>query len=83
MTETRQIHCDRCLEELTYSKGTTEYYLTLAYGRRSAERGVSAHHLVLVYPPLDGSKHFCGMACLAQWMNNKPSGSVTPQTKGV
>lgn len=65
---TRSIICDNCSSELIVdSSYPARYSLEL----RAINTGIntsSIQYAVGVNPPIESTKHFCGMDCLSKWI---------------
>ena len=63
----RSVLCDHCGSELVVdSCYPSNYCLEL----RVADYGFNSSgmvHDIMQFPPIDATKHFCGVACLARW----------------
>lgn len=59
--------CDHCDDDLTLSRGTTKFRLTLS--------STHLHHNniatigVYIHPPIERDYHFCGLSCLKKWLD--------------
>jgi hypothetical protein len=62
------IICDGCGKELiTKSSYPSVYALVLGY--TNVNRNTTGfEYAVMVYPPIDGTKHFCDTKCLSEWI---------------
>lgn len=65
MKETKII-CDYCQNDLFDEIHSYGYYLSLEV-RRHKTSGVVFD--VMLIPPIDQDKHFCGLGCLKQWLD--------------
>lgn len=65
MTETRRISCDGCEVDLSTTSGSGDFRLTLAAESVPIRGGIV--NAIMVHPPIDGTKHFCGLSCLRRW----------------
>lgn len=62
-----KVTCDHCGRDLTETKGAYEYRLVLA--NQFIPHTGSIVLDVLIPPPIDSTKHFCGTECLKKWVN--------------
>lgn len=67
------VTCDTCERDLSVSGGADAYRLVLAPEKLPHPGGV--HLDIMVYPPIDRTHYFCGLGCLARWVDaNRPAG---------
>ena len=73
MSENREILCDSCKKDLTYTNNCVDYRLVLSSQSKSpwftkdggTVGAVTAMH---IEPPIKGDKHFCSLVCLREWL---------------
>lgn len=63
----KEIKCDHCDSLLNEPDPYPDYYLNLTAKPKPTTDIVYA---VMVYPPIDQNKDFCGLKCLQEWINN-------------
>lgn len=61
-----KILCDFCESDITDSQGFPRYRLVLSQESLPVLGGCVCD--VLVQPPLDEVKYFCGVGCLKEWV---------------
>lgn len=64
----RSIICDSCNSELIID---SSYPANFSLELRAINTGINstgAQYAVCVHPPIDGPLHFCGKACLRNWV---------------
>jgi hypothetical protein len=77
MTEVSKITCDQCDNDLTYTENCEDYYVVLGNGSKSpwylrdGRRGGAVTAMAIAPPIKGGTKHFCGVGCLAAWLAEK------------
>jgi hypothetical protein len=76
MTETREIKCDACGADLTYTGNCEDYYLVLSnaamapwYAKEGYRGG--AVTAMAVSPAIKQTQHFCGLHCLDRWRDRE------------
>ena len=73
MSERTEIVCDACGEDVQYTGNAEGYRLVLGNQSRApwfvrdGLRGGAVTSMA-VQPPIDRAHHFCGLPCLAFWM---------------
>lgn len=70
MSEKSKITCDGCGSNLTTTGNSIDYRLVLA-NESIPLRGNFATDM-MIYPPVDGTKHFCRLDCLRRWVDATP-----------
>lgn len=76
MTETSQVVCDACGNDLTYTGNSEDYYLVLSSASklpwylREGERGGFVTDMAIA-PPMAKTGHFCGHKCLEDWIERR------------
>jgi hypothetical protein len=70
MTNKRIVECDNCRADLTYIKDGSKFYLELAVVLKHV-KGNDSSAYTNEEPPIDDDAHFCGLDCLASWLENK------------
>jgi hypothetical protein len=63
------ITCDGCGADITYTGNSVDYRLSLNVQAMSSRGGVVTD--MMISPPLDGSRHFCGLPCLYAWSDER------------
>lgn len=63
-----KINCDQCGLDLTYTRNSVDYRLSLEVERLPIDPEVSTVTEMLIHPPMKQDAHFCGVFCLAQWV---------------
>ena len=61
------ITCDSCDRKLGFSESITDYYLSLTC--HTCENLTGASLDLYMCPPIDQQKHFCGLGCLRNWLD--------------
>jgi len=61
--------CDNCKFDLSISEGATKYRLDLICNRCPHDDSPTCD--IYIIPPIDSDKHFCGLGCLKEWLQNK------------
>lgn len=69
MSELIKIFCDNCSNEITYSYGCQNYCLKLSNHTMPNYSSITCD--IMIYPPIDSTKHFCGLGCLKKWLEAK------------
>lgn len=64
-----KMNCDNCKADISESKGIPNYRLHLSCSAAPDYGGISLD--VLIYPPIDKRKDFCGFGCLQKWMEKE------------
>jgi hypothetical protein len=59
------ITCDSCERDLTLTTNSIDYRLVLKSERKLCAEGAVTD--MLIYPPINSDKHFCGLGCLQKW----------------
>ena len=59
-----EVRCYLCERHLNYASPYEDYYLHLSATQRHSDGAVFS---VMIYPPIDRDKHFCGVKCLFLW----------------
>ena len=73
---TRQVICDACGKDLTYTGNCEDYYLVVSsaskepWYRREGKRGGFVTSMGK-YPPVDREHDFCGLDCLDLWRSKE------------
>lgn len=72
MAATHKITCDGCGADMTYTGNSVDYYLRLTTGSPQSwymkeGRNGGAVTDMMIYPPIKGDHHFCGLECLDRW----------------
>lgn len=63
---TTRVTCDGCQRDLTETGNSVDYRLVLAPEAVPCSGGFQT--MVMRWPPLDRSYHFCRVACLQRWL---------------
>ena len=66
MSEKREVNCDACAADLTYTGNSVDYRVVL--GSESLPSRGGAVTAMMVYPPITPTRHFCGIQCLVKWV---------------
>ena len=73
MSAAREVICDGCGADITYTGNSVDYRLVLAsqsktpwYAGEGLEAGVVTD--MWIENPLPEAKHFCSLRCLASWL---------------
>lgn len=69
MTSQTKITCDGCGNDLTSTGNSIDYRLLLA-NERLPIRGTTCTDM-MIYPPIEGDAHFCGLWCLHTWLTRQ------------
>lgn len=68
MTERHQVICDVCDADITFTGNSIDYRIALTVEPIPNRGGYVTD--MMIYPPLDKNRHFCGEACLRLWCSN-------------
>lgn len=63
----KTMKCDYCNADISESKGIPNYRLHLSCSAAPDYGGISLD--VMMYPPIDSPKDFCGLGCLKKWID--------------
>lgn len=66
--KTVEIKCDTCESDLTYKSNMVDYRLVLGSEEKPGDGHGGAYTAMMIYPPVDRTHHFCGLVCLAKWL---------------
>jgi hypothetical protein len=69
MGKSVKIICDNCGRDLTITGNSIDYRLALMNQSIPSRGGAVTD--VMVYPPLDSDKYFCGWGCFCEWCLEK------------
>lgn len=61
-----KITCDHCNRDLTTTGSMPDYRICLS--AESMPHDTNVIYSVMVYPPFDRDKFFCGLECLKKWL---------------
>jgi len=71
-----KVTCDGCGDDITATGNSVDYRLVLEsellpqWWQIRGESGGSCTDM-MIYPPIKGRRHFCGLKCLDVWVANK------------
>lgn len=69
MSEAISIICDSCDKELiTHSSNPVNYSIELKTINTNINN-TGIQNAILIVPPFEGTKHFCGRKCLSDWLS--------------
>lgn len=74
-----EITCDQCGSDLTATGNCVDYRIVLANESLPSLGGFVTS--MMIYPPLEGTAHFCGTLCLAKWVVSKYPDAVAEYDK--
>ena len=64
-----KIVCDYCNKELTNTRNSIDYCLSLSSQRIPCQEGAVTD--IMVLPPIEREANFCGLGCLKNWIDKK------------
>jgi hypothetical protein len=64
-----EVTCDQCGRDLTTTGNCEDFRIVLA--NESIPSWGGAVTSMAIYPPLEGTAHFCGVLCLGKWVSEK------------
>ncbi len=67
--KTIKINCDCCNNDITETKGKLKYRLCLF--SELLDNNSCVNCSAMVYPIVEGVKHFCAFSCLNDWLHKE------------